>query len=237
MSRVALTEIKKGQTGTGLLIENDGYISMDLKENKPIMEAIRLSEGNGMREIPNPFIVSAVFQKFDIENANGRVYPEDILKREVNKYQEAVIDRRGYGECNHPDSTTIDLSRIAMNVVELHWEGHTLVGKIELPVTEGFRKFGIISCQIDQVAHLLLSNLKIGVSSRGIGSVESKFGKMIVGDDYEIVCWDVVSQPSTPNAWIDMDEENLRPYVESVETKKPLVKEDKFSKFDKWLNG
>lgn len=602
MSKITLTEIKKGQTGTGLLIENDGFISMNLKENKPIMEAYQLSEENGIREIPRPFIVSAVFQKYGIENANGRIYPEAILKREVEKYMQVVKERRGYGECytpnvlcltkngwkplgevkagdevltlntdtekieikkvtnkishnfsgkmlrikgrnindlvtpehkfpvfgrtkfkgyysasqmkdgfsdmkhsslkktgewtnkgddiftlkgltepskkilhyhpdckddvqismstfmkfmgiylsegyfskrgcnvvitqkkenicslieelleemglkytiynrstnikdykindprlhryvselgdcytkyipvyikqqskenlrllydwfvlgdgrirgdkrsgksgnltddvfsssmrliedlneiqlkigyngslhtekrnndriiegreikgenckplnftlrslskniwldtrfieikeedydgevqcidvednhnwyvmsngfchwtgncNHPDSTNIDLSRIAMNIVELHWENQTLVGKIELPITEGFRKFGIISCQIDQVAHLILSGLKIGVSSRGLGSVEQQYGKLIVGDDYEIVCWDVVAQPSTPNAWIDIHEENLQQYVESKQSDKQVIKEDKFSKFDSWLNG
>lgn len=237
MSKITLTEIKKGQTGTGLLVENDGFISMDFKENKPIMESIRLSEENGIREIPRPFIVSAVFQKYGIENANGRIYPEAILKREVEKYMEAIRDRRGYGEANHPSETNIDISRIAMNIIELHWEGQTLVGKIELPITEGYRKFGIISCQIDQVAHLILSNLKIGVSSRGLGSVEQQYGKLVVGDDYEIVCWDVVAQPSTPNAWIDIHEENIQQYVESKQTSKKIIKEDKFSKFDNWLNG
>lgn len=229
-----LIEVKKGETGKGLLIENDGYISINSKENKLIKEAI---DAGGERNIPYPFIVSAVFQKYGIENANGRIYPEDILKREVDKYQQAIIERRAYGECNHPESSCIDVGRIAMNIVELHWEGRTLVGKIEIPITEGFRKLGIVSTLADMTAQWIISGLKIGVSSRGLGSVsKGPMGKLIVGDDFEIVCWDVVSQPSTPGAWIDEDPSRLKPYMESVENKNDkLLKEDKFSKFDKWL--
>lgn len=239
MLKSNLTEIKKGQVGNGLLIENDGYVSMDLKENKAIMESLEIGDNNAERNIPKPFIVSAIFQKFGVENANGRVYPEKILKREVEKYQQAIREKRAYGECNHPDSSSIDLSRIAMNIVELHWEGHTLVGKMEIPISDGFRKYGIISCCADEVAQWLISGLKIGVSSRALGSVQQVMDKLIVGDDLELVCWDVVSQPSTPGAWIASNKENLQPYVESNESNKDknIIQEDKFSKFNEWLNG
>ena len=121
-----------------------------------------------------------------------------------------------------------------MNIIELHWEGHTLVGKIEIPVSEGFRRFGIVSTTADEVANLLINNLKIGVSSRGVGSVEQRFVKYMVGDDYELICWDVVSDPSTPNAWISNNEEELRQYVESkAPTKDTLL--EKLNKFDGWL--
>lgn len=143
------------------------------------------------------------------------------------------------GNCNHPESSVIDLGRICMNIVELHWVGRTLIGKIEIPISEGFRKYGIVSTLADMVAQWLVSDLKIGVSSRGLGTVSQLGGKIIVNDDYEIVCWDVVSQPSTPNAWIDMEEEGIKPYIEeNVETEKNnVIIEDKFSKFDNWLNG
>lgn len=122
--------------------------------------------------------------------------------------------------CNHPAESTIDLSRISHNIIELHWEGRTLVGKMELNVTEGFRKQGIISSRGDEVANLLLNGYKIGVSSRGVGSVEQKLGQYVVGDDFELICWDVVSEPSTPNAFIAVHgEEELRPWVENDETK------------------
>jgi hypothetical protein len=202
MEKKKLVEIKRGEEGHGLLIEHDGYISVDCGNNKQLFESFRNINENSERPFhcPNPFVVDAVFQKFGIENANGRIYPEAILKREVEKYQTKIQERRAIGEYNHPSESVIDLSRVAINIIELHWEGHTLVGKMEILVSEGFRRNGIISCQGDQVAHLLLSGIKIGVSSRGLGTVTNKMGVLYVGEDFEIVCWDVVSDPSTPNA-------------------------------------
>lgn len=234
-SKDKLVEIKKGQEGTGLLIENDGYISMDCGDNRRLFEDIRNNQGKEYH-CPNPFIVSAVFQKYGIENANGRIYPEDVLRREVDKYQTKIQEKRAIGEANHPSESTIDLSRVAINIIELHWEGHTLVGKMEILVSEGFRRYGIISCQGDQIAHLLLNGIKIGVSSRGLGTVQNKFGKLYVADDYEIVCWDVVSDPSTPNAWITGEDNIPSQYVEShISEKTPII--EKLDKFNDWLNG
>lgn len=231
-----ITEIKKGQVGTGLLIENDGYVSLNTEANRPIMEAINAGDATSRRVLPNPFVVSAVFQKFGIENANGRIYPENVLKREVEKYQTAIAERRAYGELNHPESSAIDLSRIALNIIELHWEGHTLVGKMEIPISDGFRDHGGVYTCADILAQWLLSGLKVGVSSRGLGSVTQQMGSLLVGDDYEIVAWDAVAQPSTPNAWIEENPENLRPYIESEKKEGTLIKEDKFSEFDEWLH-
>jgi hypothetical protein len=232
-----LTEIKKGQVGTGLLVESDGYVSLDIKDNRQLCESIEKEEGY-LINLPRPFVVNAVFQKYGVENANGRIYPEDVLKREVEKYQKLIADRRALGQLNHPEDSNIDLERIAINVVELHWENKTLVGKIEIPITEGFRRYGIISCLADQTAHLLLSGLKIGVSSRALGSVKQVGGVLVVNSDLEILCWDVVGSPSTVNAWISDTYEGLEPYKESVEKDdSKLIKEDKYSKFDNWLNG
>lgn len=127
--------------------------------------------------------------------------------------------------CNHPDESVIDLSRVAMNIIELHWEGRTLVGKLEIITSPGYRKYGIISCEGDQVANLLLQGIKIGVSSRGLGTVTNKMGTLYVGDDYEIVCWDIVSDPSTPSAWITPEDEIPQQYVESKKSDKPMVSE------------
>ena len=236
MNKKDLVEIKRGQTGTGLLIENDGYISPDLGNNRKLFEDIDSARKGGDEfYCPNPFVVSAVFQKFGIENANGRIYPEAVLKREVEKYMQKINDKRAIGECNHPSESTIDLSRVAINILNLRWEGHTLVGELEVLTSPGFRKHGIISCEGDQVANLLLSGIKIGVSSRGLGSVTNKMGVLYVGDDYEIVCWDVVSDPSTPNAWITDSYEKLQPYLESKEAEKARLIE-KLDKFKNWLN-
>ena len=133
MNNNMLTEIKKGQVGTGLLIERDGYISINTDSNKNLKESVEGFQKGIANELPYPFVVSAVFQKYGIENANGRVYPEATLKREVEKYINGPIkERRAFGQCNHPEDSTLDVERICMNIIELHWEGKTLVGKMEI---------------------------------------------------------------------------------------------------------
>jgi hypothetical protein len=233
-NKTKLVEIKKDEEGHGLLIEHDGYISSSCGDNKKLFEDIKANESTEFF-CPNPFIVSAVFQKFGIKNANGRIYPENILKKEVEKYQQKIAERRAIGECNHPSESVIDLSRVAINIVELHWEGRTLIGKLEILVSEGYRRHGVISCQGDQIAHLLLNGIKIGVSSRGLGTVTNRMGTLIVGDDFELVCWDVVSDPSTPNAWVSSSYDDLKPYVEAKIDEKPLIFEID-SQLNNWLN-
>lgn len=366
MDKSELLEIKRGDVGTGLLIENDGYISMSDENNKQIRESFENSKD---WFCPNPFIVHAVFQKYGIKNANGRIYPEDILKKQVELYQQRIKERRALGECysddamiltkdgwksivdvnkgdlvitlnvetnqteikpiltkieydylgemvrlkgdniddlvtpnhrypiynkenatfqdfytatdilnrnmpitselyipisndikqgnmidetsinafkeyyrgkvycievenhtwyvkqnnkshwtgncNHPSESTIDLGRISHNIIELHWEGNTLVGQMELNLTNGFIKHGICSSLGDTVANLLLNGYKIGVSSRGVGSVEQRMGQYIVGNDFELICWDIVSDPSTNGSWISPERSELQQYVES----------------------
>ena len=230
MNKTDLREIKRGEFGTGLLIENDGYISMtESANNKKIYESISDGDWN----VPYPFVVDAVFQKFDIKNANGRVYPERVLKKQVEIYQQKINEHRAYGELNHPAESTIDLGRISHNIIELHWEGRTLVGKLELNISEGFRRFGVVSTMGDMAANHLLNGYKIGVSSRGVGSVEQKLGQTIVGDDFELICWDIVSDPSTPGAYIGHKEE-LTQYVEEKSNEKKAVNE-KLNKINKIL--
>ena len=241
MSRTNLTEITKNKVGTGILIENDGYISMTEGKNKELYEsAKRINESMGDNEFycPYPFVVHAVFQKYGIENANGRIYPEEILKKQVQVYQQKINENRAVGESDHPENrSTVSIPLISMNIKELHWEGRTLVGQLEVITTPGFRKYGIASTPGDVTANLLLQGIKIGVSSRGVGTVEHKFGKYIVGDDYEIICWDYVTDPSTNNAWVDKDKEKLQPYLESKKSEKPMISENtKLDKFKNWLN-
>ena len=230
MEKSELNIIKEGKTGHGILIENDGFMFL---KNKTLKESIE----NGRWDVPYPFVVDAVFQKFGVKNANGRIYPEEVLKKQVEVYQQKIDERRALGELNHPAESTIDLDRIAINIVELHWEGRTLVGKLEINTSYGFRKHGIISTRGDQMANLLINGYKIGVSSRGVGSVEQKLGQYIVGDDFELICWDVVSDPSTPGAYVGSQEE-LMQYLESDESKvrKPAINE-KINRIKNILNS
>jgi hypothetical protein len=236
MDRKNLVEIRKGESGTGLLIEHDGYISIDCGDNKKLFEDINSNTDDDFH-CPRHFIVSAVFQKYGVENANGRIYPEHVLKKEVQKYMDKINEKRAIGELNHPSESVIDLSRVAMNIIELHWEGRTLVGKLELLTSPGFRKYGIISNQADQAANLLLSGIKIGVSSRGLGTVTNKMGVLYVSDDYEIVCWDIVSDPSTPQAWITPEDNIPQQYIENTEKDEKKSKLfESLDKFTEWLN-
>lgn len=240
INRENLVEIKKGNTGKGLLIESDGYVSLDLPENKMLKESIDEFKSGNAHELPHPFVVSAVFQKYGIENANGRIYPENVLKKAVDAYQQLVKERRAFGNLNHPDSSDLDLERICLLITELHWVGRTLVGKMEIPISEGFRRYGICSTLADTLAQWIVSGIRVGVSSRALGGVRQEFGKLIVDDTLEILCWDAVGCPSTPMAYIETNEESLQPFIEGKENDdNKLINEhssDKFSKFDTWLN-
>ena len=236
MEKKGLVEIKRGQTGTGLLIEHDGYISMDLGNNKKLLEDISAARKGGDEFFcPHPFVLKAVLQRYGAENANGRIYPEAILKREVERYQQKIRERRALAELNHPAESTIDLSRVAINVDETWWEGNTLCGNVEIITSPGYRKYGIISCEGDQTANLLLEGIKIGLSSRGLGSVTSKMGVLMVGEDYELVGFDIVSSPSTFNAWFCPPGENIpQEYLSDGKEQSSLF--EKLNQFNDWLN-
>lgn len=224
-----LTEVKKGQTGTGLLIEHDGHINGDTDIIKQIHEDIN---NNHKFVIPEHFVVSAVFQKYGIKNANGRIYPEDVLKREVEKYQDKILNHNAIGALDHPNSSALSGHDVSHNILSLEWQGHTLIGDMELHLSPGYIRYGVCSTSGDLVANMLLSGYLIGVSSRGVGSVEQKFGNFIVGEDFEIVAFDVVLEPSTPGANIRSNRQELQQYMENDKAKsnKPLIYEN--SKLD-----
>ena len=224
-----LTEVKKGQTGTGLLIEHDGHINGDTDIIKQIHEDIN---NNHKCVIPEHFVVSAVFQKYGIKNANGRIYPEDVLKREVEKYQDKILNHNAIGALDHPNSSALSGHDVAHNILSLEWQGHTLIGDMELHLSPGYIRYGVCSTSGDLVANMLLSGYLIGVSSRGVGSVEQKFGNFVVGEDFEIVAFDVVLEPSTPGANIRSNRQELQQYMENDKAKsnKPLIYEN--SKLD-----
>ena len=208
-----LVEIKKGQTGYGLLIENDGHIIGKPDVINQIKEDI---DNHHKFVIPDDFIVSAVFQKYGIKNANGRIYPEAILKREVEKYMNTrVAMHNAIGALDHPASSTLSGHDVSHNILDLRWEGHTLVGEMKLHLSPGYKQYGICSTSGDLAANMILDGILIGVSSRGVGSVEQKFGTTVVSDDYELLCWDIVMEPSTNSAYIKMNAKELEPFIES----------------------
>jgi hypothetical protein len=228
--------LKRGQSGFGYLIEHDaGYISPDEPRNQPFINEIKKLE-TGKLVIAEPLIVYVILQKYGVLNRNGRIYPESILKKQNEIYQKAIRERSAVGELDHPESSIIAGDRISHNIVETWWEGQTLMGKMEILMTPGFINYGIVSTKGDEVANLLRNRIKIGVSSRGVGSLkEGRNGEQIVQDDFEIICWDVVTAPSTPDAWIFKNVEEARPYVEGVEGKKTITEEKLSDKLNKFL--
>lgn len=135
------------------------------------------------------------------------------------------------------NSTSISGHDISHNILSLEWQGHTLIGEMELHLSPGYIRYGVCSTSGDLVANMLLSNYLIGVSSRGVGSVEERFGNYVVQPDFEIVAWDVVIEPSTPGANIKPNREELKPYMECDKTKdfKNSVNENKLKEIENIL--
>lgn len=232
MGHYEINEIRKGQTGTGLLIENDGHIITPKDTLEQIREDI---SSNKKFTIPDDFIVSAVFQKYGIKNANGRIYPERILKMEVDRYIRDVVNRNAaIGALDHPESSTLSGHDVAMRILNLEWQGKTLIGEMKLHLSEGFKKYGVCSTSGDKVANMLMDDILIGVSSRGLGSVKKEGDALVVGDDFEILCWDVVINPSTPSAFIGKTRSELERYIES-EHKEGNNLNEKISRLEKIL--
>lgn len=215
--------------GLGLLIEYDaGYISP--KNNKEILSEMKeLDFGKDL-------ILYAVLQKYNVPNKNGRIYPENILKRENEKYQTIIKKGSALSELNHPSSSLIDLDRVSHSIVETWWDSNILMGKIKLFTSPGWKKMGIVSTKGDQAAMLLLNGATLGISSRGVGSLKNIKGQNIVQDDFELVCFDLVSSPSTPGAYVFSEPNDRELYQETVENKQENNKVlNLITKLDKFL--
>ena len=176
------------------------YTSFDVS---PQMIAESEQQNNGR------VIVTGVLQRAGAKNQNGRVYPRDILQREVTEYKKVQIaERRALGELDHPESSVVNLSNASHNILDVWWKGDDVIGKVEVLSTPS----GNI------LKELLKSGIKLGISSRGLGSVRQvNEDTVAVQDDFELVCWDFVSNPSTHGAF-------MAPMNESITNKKPLNK-------------
>ena len=203
------------ETGKGILIEYDaGYVSPD--ENKRIISEMKDVD------FSQDLILYAVLQKYNTPNKNGRIYPEVILKRENEKYQSLIKKGGALNELNHPSSSLIDLDRVSHSILETWWDGKILMGKIKLFTSPGWKKMGIVSTKGDQAAMLLMNGATLGISSRGVGSLKNVRGENIVQEDFELVCFDLVSSPSTPGAYVFKDPSEREQYQEAI-AEKPAV--------------
>lgn len=213
------------EEGYGLICEWNtksgcsGEISNKIQDESLIKQIISESDENLIKDNHSIFM-NCILQKCDTENRNGRFYPRDILVREDKNYQQLISEGRATGEANHPDSSNIDVKNLSHRVIKSWWEGNTLLGVLEILTSKIYHTNGTICCTGDIIADLLRRGVKMGISSRGVGSLKSVHGRNTVQSDFELICYDLVASPSTPGAFLYPDSEvKLNESVEKTDIK------------------
>ena len=164
--------------------------SLLIETNTFKINPLQLTE-NVNKETGN-LMVEGILATAEVKNGNGRYYSKDLWNREMDKYNELIEQRRSMGELDHPESTVINLKNVSHLISDYWWDGDNVMGKIEiLPTPSG---------QI--LKELIKAGVTVGVSSRGMGSLEQNGGVMEVQDDFELLCWDFVSTPSNPGSFM-----------------------------------
>ena len=205
-------------SGRGILVEYDaGYIDPNERRN---LSMIR--ENRDMLDHSKPFEFYAVLQKYNTPNRNGRIYPEKILKREADNYKKIINKGTSLSELNHPESSLIDLDRVSHMITEIWWDGPVLLGKLKLLTSPGFHERGIVSTTGDLAANYLRQGVTLGISSRGVGSLKKVGEQNEVQDDFELICFDLVSSPSTPGAYLFTDRNDRMKYEENLDEEKRM---------------
>jgi len=191
--------LQAGQTGFGILIEHDaGYINSDLNPQF-INEAFELK--------PNePVLINCILQKWGVKNKNGRIYPKDVLIPQVEEYRKLVETNSAVSEADHPDSSIISLQNISHMITKMWWgkgeQENVLFGQIKIIVSPGFIKYGVVSVVGDKVVLYLQNKIRLGISSRGVGTLKEIQGENLVQGDFELIGFDLVATPSTPGAFL-----------------------------------
>lgn len=172
-----------------------------MSDSKKVLTSIpsfNVEEHSMLTEVADPtnsgrLLLKGVMQRKQQKNQNGRVYPDHILEREVEKYQQLISERRALGELDHSTESIINLKNVSHNVIDCYFEGNDVIGTIE-----------ILPTPCGNIAKALIqSGIKLGISSRGLGSVKRLAeGTLMVQDDFELVCFDLVSNPSTRGAFM-----------------------------------
>ncbi len=149
-----------------------------------LTESVNKTNGN--------LLVEGILATAEVKNGNGRYYSKNLWEREMNKYNELVQQRRSMGELDHPESSVVNLKNVSHLINDWWWDGDNVMGKIEvLPTPSG-----------NILKELIKSGVTVGVSSRGMGSLEQRGNVMEVQDDFELLCWDFVSTPSNPGSYM-----------------------------------
>lgn len=142
-------------------------------------------------------VVEGILATCEVKNGNGRYYARELWEREMEKYNDLIAERRSLGELDHPESQVINLQNVSHLITEYSWDGDNIMGKIEiLPTPSG-----------NILKELIKNGVTVGVSSRGMGSLEQRGDIMEVQDDFELLCWDFVSTPSNPGSFMGVLQE------------------------------
>ena len=161
--------------------------------NKKLLIETHLFEAKLIEQDNGTYLVKGILQRAGAANQNNRRYPKSILERECKTYEQLIKERRALGELDHPDSPIINLKNVSHNIREISWDGDDVVGVVEVLSTPS----GNI------LKELLKNNIRLGISSRGLGSVkELPDGTVMVQEDFQLVGWDFVSNPSTHGAFM-----------------------------------
>jgi hypothetical protein len=236
MNRILLQESKilqAGETGFGILIEHDaGYISTDLN---PFI----LHEGFELK--PNePILVNCILQKWGVKNKNGRIYPKNVLVPQVQIYDELVRNNSAVSEADHPDSSIISLQNIAHMITKMWWgtgeQENVLYGQLKLIVTRGYINFGICSVIGDKILLYLENKIRLGISSRGVGTLKEINGENLVQNDFELIGFDLVATPSTPGGYLFPLKKGEKGFGENYVNKNGIYLKEEDSKILTALN-
>jgi hypothetical protein len=143
-------------------------------------------------KLQKKYILRGVLQRADSQNGNGRIYPRSVLEKEVKNYSKLIKNRRAMGELDHSDQSIVELKNVSHLVTDVWWEGNDVVGKVE-----------ILSSPSGMILRSLIDdNVTLGISSRGLGSTRQEGGRTVVEEDFQLICWDFVSDPSTEGAFM-----------------------------------
>ena len=160
-------------------------------------------------------MVEGILATAEVKNGNGRYYSKELWNREMEKYKELIDERRSMGELDHPESSVINLQNVSHLVTEYHWDGDNVIGKIEiLPTPSG-----------NILKELIRNGITVGVSSRGMGSLEQNGNVMEVQDDFELLCWDFVSTPSNPGSFMHTLNEGKQTFIYDYTNVNNIIRE------------
>ena len=171
-------------------------------------EKIEVRNGDAM-------YLTGIMQRADAKNGNGRVYPRHILRREVENYKKIIGERRALGELDHPDDSGVNLKNVSHMVIDVWWNGDDVMGKIKILDTPSGRI----------AKDLVNSGCTLGISSRAMGSVKEAQGITMVEDDLQLICFDLVAEPSTNKAFMYMTEAKTIPQTTKADKLNRLLNE------------